>query len=146
MENVLKLKDKYTGKIGLIIGGGCSVNEFDFSSVPEEVIRINVNWSFIDTRIDYTIYADNFFRGEVIKGNYKVPEASKVIGYEKFIYSGTDYFFNFNDVVIGFHSGYYALQIAQIMGFDSIYLIGFDYKENDGKLHYYEGNFQKSQY
>jgi hypothetical protein len=39
----------------------------------------------------------------------------------------------------GFHSGYHALQLAQYLGFNEIYLIGYDYYDVCGKLHYYEG-------
>ena len=139
MKSIMKLKGSEAGNVCLIIGGGCSVNNFDFDKLPDDIKRMSVNWCFVDTRLDYLIYSDPFFIEN--HRSMAIPENCKVIGYQRFHSERTDYIFNFNEIQMGFHSGFYALQIAELLGFSEIYLIGYDYcYGDDGKLHYYEGN------
>ncbi len=47
--------------------------------------------------------------------------------------------FSWNDFRSGNNSGYCALQLAILMGFDEIYLLGVDLELDGGKTHYHKG-------
>jgi len=105
--------------------------------------KICVNWNFTKYKMDYAVYTDGFFPNKFKELKLSLPESTVLIGQERFAFERTNYVFNFNeDLYKGFHTGFYALQIAQLLGFKEIYLIGYDYNQNikSGKLHYYEGN------
>ena len=142
MKNFDELKNIESGRKCVIIGGGCSVSEFDFKSLDKNIKRIAVNRCFVGTRIDYQIYSDNFF----IEWNKKYPIEDHIvlISHEKKSCERTDFSYDWDDIVEGFHTGFYALQVAVQLGFTEIYLIGFDYYDDNGKLHYYEGKFNTS--
>jgi hypothetical protein len=46
------------------------------------------------------------------------------------------------DFTAGCHTPFYALQIADTMGFDEIYLVGLDYSGDTSAIHYYDKNGQ----
>ncbi len=52
--------------------------------------------------------------------------------------SRTDYYFNWDIIREGFHTGFYALQIAEFIGFKEIYLVGYDYYSEGGRIYYFE--------
>jgi len=138
IKHISEIKNIESGSL-LLIGGGTSVRDFDFTKVPDDVKRMSVNWSFVDTRIDYLVYTDSFFAQHV--SEIPFDESVVFIGLDRNIFDGADYFFTFDDIREGFHTGYYALQIAEYLGFKKIYLIGYDYcADENGRLHYYEGN------
>jgi len=137
MKNIKELTNLESGKC-VLIGGGPFVSRFDFSKVRSEVSRLAVNRCFVDSRIDYQIFADSFF-SEWIR-DHPIQDARILIGNKERKDGRMDYYFDFMDSVSeGFHTGYHALQIAELLGFDEVYLVGFDYYEEDGKIHYYEG-------
>jgi hypothetical protein len=136
MKNISELYNLESGKC-VLIGGGYSVNGFDFNSLDSEIMRIAVNRCFVDTRIDYQIFTDPFFIEWIKK--YPLEDARCLIGPRHLIYDRVDFYYDFGEHINeGFHTGYHALQIAELLGFEEIYLIGFDYNSN-GKAHYYEG-------
>ena len=122
----------------ILIGGGPSVNDFDFSKLSNDFVNIAVNRCFVDIRVDYQIFTDPFFK-EYSTIN-PINDSRILIGPKHIDFYRTDYYYEFeNHIYEGYHSGYHALQIAQLLGFTEIYLIGYDYYE-DTLLHYYEGN------
>jgi hypothetical protein len=132
-----RIKNSEKGKC-ILIGGGPSVNDFDFGKLTDDITVIAVNRCFIDYPVNYQIFTDPYFKEWTIE-NPKYYHGI-LIGPKHIDYDKKDYSYEFeNHIYEGFHSGYHALQIAQYLGFTEIYLIGFDYYE-DGVLHYYEGN------
>jgi len=121
----------------LIIGGGCSVDEFEFSLIPSDWNVMAVNRCFVDIDIDYQVFADKYFLKWIDR--YPITDDRVLISQLKD--DRVDYNFVF-DREVGWsrHSGCTALQIAQYIGFDNIYLIGYDYYVSD-KIHYYEGKY-----
>ena len=138
MKSIIALKGTERGKC-IIIGGGNSVKEF-FKKYSYEVIQefptMAVNFCFLPLRIYYQVYMDNFFL-EWLK-DHKIDNQAVLVGFWKKVCSRTNYFFDFNIIREGFHTGFYALQIAQFLGFEEIYLVGFDYYIENDKAHYYE--------
>lgn len=129
------------GRKCLIIGGGLSVKDFDFTGL-DNVVKICINNAFANTKIDYLVYNDNAFV-RWWKAN-SIPEGIKVIGEANNPYPKTDYYFRNENIgcVSRDNTGLKAIMIAKkIMNFDEIYLIGFDFhtKEINGKKqsHFY---------
>lgn len=139
MKNINELSNLESGKC-VLIGGGPSVSSFDFSSLLSPVMRIAVNRCFVDIRIDYQVFADEFFLEWI--SEHPIKDARVLIGNKERSSGRMDFYFDFeNGISEGFHTGYHALQIAEMLGFEEIYLIGFDYYEVKNKIHYYEGYF-----
>ena len=136
MKSIQELKNSNSGKC-LLIGSGPSVAGFDFKSLPDDMKRIAINRCFVDSRIDYQIYCDHFFKAWTVR--YPIQDDRVLIGFESKTFPRMDYFFNWRDLVEGFHTGFYALQIAELIGFKKIYLVGYDYYTEKGKIHYYDG-------
>lgn len=143
MQWIETLKDIGKGNKCLIIGGGLSVQDFDFNKVPEAYGRICVNNAFVDgVRIDYLVYNDN--SAVRLLKKIKLPEGVKVIGEANNPCPLADYYFrneSFNCESRD-NTGLKAIMIAKnLMNFDEIYLIGFDFhtKEINGKKqsHFY---------
>jgi hypothetical protein len=137
MQNIDALKNIGVGERCLLIGGGPSVADFDFSTVPGNVTVIEINFPHIDNvKIDYSLYYDYDVKGfwNEYKDNY--PDR-QIIGFKT--HKGvSDYVYNYEQIVFG-DSGFHCLQIAdRIMNFTEIYLIGFDYKTNGKTYHYFE--------
>jgi hypothetical protein len=140
MENITHLTNLESGKC-VLIGGGPSVAYFDFDSLDSTIMRMAVNRCFIETRIDYQVFGDGFFLEWL--DDHPLKDARVLIGAKGNNHGRIDYYYDFLDGVSeGRHTGYHALQIAEMLGFQEIFLIGFDYHEGKkGKLHYYEGEF-----
>lgn len=138
MESIKKLKNSQSGKC-LLIGAGLSVLDFDFSNISFDVARIAVNRIFVDVDIDFQVFTDPFFKEYHTK--YPIEDNRILIGPKHIDFDRTNFNYEFEeDIYEGFHTGYHALQIAQYLGFDEIYLIGYDYYEQNNKVHYYEDN------
>jgi len=141
MNYVKVLKNFYKGKIGLVIGSGESAKHFDFSVIPTDWIIIVPNFCFLNLPkpVDFVIHTDRFFCNWVSENGYPILY-NKIVSYEKVIFRLTDYYFDFEIFKEGCHTGFYALQLAELLGLKKIFLIGFDYKfTSDNKAHYYEG-------
>jgi len=142
MESVEVLNGIGKGKDCLIIGSGNSVSDFDFDSVPEDIVRIGLNFLFVKTRIDYNIFSDSTYSNFISLGC--LNEKIDLIGFKNNIKSAgdrVDYFYDWGNVLPGGHVGFSALQIAVKMDFDNIYLIGFDYNNDGDYLHYYADHY-----
>jgi len=143
MQRIKTLKGIGTDKDCLIIGGGMSVNDFNFSKIKDMTI-IAINNSLPDIKIDYMIYNDIAFL-RILK-TMEISEGMKVIGYAKSQYKNkADYFYRDEDVfpcINDDNTGLKGIVIAKnIMDFKDIYLIGFDFNtvQKDGRerSHFY---------
>lgn len=147
-ELISALKDVGKGKESLIIGGGESVKDFDFSRVPE-MIRIVVNDTVhLNTRVDFNIYRDLSYKERLIKRGRRLLKGVKIIGHTNHLVPWADYQYDWNAIGINFiHTGADAVFIAdRIMGFKRVYLIGFDYTSKGKAVHYYGNDDPKSDY
>lgn len=134
------LKNSVSGKC-VLIGGGCSVDDFDFDELRNDIQRIAVNRCFIDTRIDYQVITDPFMLEWF--NRFTINDNRILIAPSHFSNARIDAYYEYeNHIYEGFHTGYHALQVAQYLGFEEIYLIGYDYYDVCGKLHYYEGKYE----
>lgn len=152
MKSVRMLKDVGIGKDCLIIGGGMSVKDFDFSKLPDMKIMCINNAVPEGMKIDYLVYRDCCFI-DVLKamdlGNVKNIICFRSSFFNKGLnFQGEVYGYTHSDlsqkIVIkdSDNTGIKGLVIAkQIMNFDKIYLIGFDFNTLmvDGKKqsHFY---------
>lgn len=137
--NVWDLKNIGKGKNCLIVGGGMSVLDMDFSLVPDTTVVIAINDSAVSLiekkiKVDYTVYNDYHFLNRV---NLKeLSEKSIVIctnpDYSKTGVSYKCYASFFKELGLNLidgeaNTGAKAIVIAnKVMNFDNIYLIGFD--------------------
>ncbi len=141
---VNELFDIGIGKECLIIGGGLSVNEFDFN-LSKDMVKIAVNDAFPENvKIDYLVYGDKEFVPKFKKmANRDQLEGVNIISNMNFPPNREHYDFTLDDFSqVGFivshsdNTGLKALIIAKhIMKFDKVYLIGFDFHTRlvDGK-------------
>lgn len=143
MQRVTVLKDIGKGKPCIIIGGGTSVETFDFSKVRNTTV-ISVNNSIPNgVDVEYVIYNDACFT-PVLK-EYRLWESHKVIAYCGSMNINCQYYYRPEDCLPAIeddNTGLKSLIIARnILGFEKIYLVGFDfYTVNvNGKLksHFY---------
>jgi len=141
MKSIQELKGVQSGKC-VIFGGGTSLEKVKLKKIDTSLMRLAVNRCFLETRIDFQVYTDSFFVEWT--EDHPIQDGTILIGLGSKIFERTDYYFNWNDVVEGFHTGFYALQIAELLGFEEIYLLGYDYYMKNGKLHYYDGKFGTS--
>jgi len=138
-KSILELQGMEKGNRCILVGGGHSVEDFDFCNIEKGFKFFGVNFQFKRFGFAYILYTDNSFKREIQKGAYRVPETSKLIGHERNLCERSDFYFNFEIIKEGIHSGFYALQVCQkILEFSEVYLVGFDYYTVQGLLHYYD--------
>ena len=140
-------------KTCFIVAGGSSLKDFDFSLLKQHfTIGINnafTNWNpTINFATDHQFYiavkdTEDWKRFKGLKvfmdiGNLEMDDIYyiKSVGYYGYPW----------DLKEGIHhgnnSGYGALNLALVLGFKTIYLLGFDMQPIDGKFHYL--NYWKS--
>lgn len=136
MQWVTDLKGKGEGKQCLLIGAGMSVEDFDFMSLPDDFIRICINDALPkDVRIDYLIYNDPKMIPvikKLVKKN-ELPQSVKVISFGNSQCDRTDYCYRNSHFgcVDSDNTGLKALLLAkEVMNFDKIFLIGYDFHTN----------------
>ncbi len=150
-----------------IVGGGTSLKGFDFQKLKDkDTIVVNMS-AFDVSNPTYCITADsNIFR-KVQEGFFKDIDTTWVLvtnpdhcsmkqknGIFKHIHSGYVYNlfsinmiiknagvegigFTFKDFRTGYNSGFCAFQLAVLLGYKKIHLLGFDLCENNSKTHYH---------
>lgn len=138
----------FLGETVYIVGGGPSLEGFDFSSLNNK-ITIAVNKSFLHLKNPTVIYWSDYrvyrwYENEILahKNAHKItnkplPDNAGVInllstgkfGLEKDPHGLRD----------GGNSGYAAMNLAYHFGAKKIILLGFDMKLINGKSHYHEG-------
>lgn len=126
---ISKLKNRWDGRKCLLIGRGGSSKTFDYKKYKKYIrIAVNIRVDLIDkVKPDYIIYLENVY-STYINRNIKKYKDINVIGCDRSLNcEKVDYYFNKDHVLEGSGVGFYALQIAEIMGFSEINLIGYDY-------------------
>ena len=128
-KNIDELKSKYKDKKCLLIGRGESSQKFDYSKYKSYIkIAVNPREDVIKkSNPDYIVYLENNY-SIFINRNIKLFKDINVIGNDLALNcEKVDYHYGKNEVIEGASSGFYALQIALLMKFKSIDLIGYDY-------------------
>lgn len=152
-----------------VIGGGPSLIGFNFSQLNgRDVIAVNKailevpNLKYFIT-VDYTFLkkipkqrfiastASKFFVADFSHPFLKEQKGQIVDTRFNLVYDLQDYDtiikakkqdgfgFSFNDFRTGLNSGYCALQLALILGYEKIYLLGFDLNVNGVMTHFHGG-------
>lgn len=144
--SISQLKNTKQGKACLIVSGGHSVNLIDLQAAERKGIDIVcVNYNLTTIRPAYYIHCDKILGRWYEYINTSVP----VISYYPNICAKTRYTYLLGDtntytyddgdhIMTCSHSTPYAVQICDLMGYDTIYLIGADYYGDTNKLHYYD--------
>lgn len=130
-ESVLKLKGKHKNKKCLLVGRGESSEKFDYNKYTRNydvVIAVNPRVDLIhDISPFYVVYLENNYATYINRNIYYFLN-SKVIGNDLALNcEHVDYHYGRKELIEGSSSGFYALQIAQLMGLKTIDLIGYDY-------------------
>jgi hypothetical protein len=129
----------------IIIGGGLSVRDFDFNSIPEDFIRFEINYPHAETRIDYQIYYDQTQLEYWKNAKTSYPDRENIAF--KHWENNAEYYFDFDDIDIDpqfCDTGFYALWFCdKVFQFSNIYIIGYDYKTNGKSYHWYEEESNK---
>lgn len=148
MKSIRMLKDTGRGRECIIIGGGMSVKSFDFQKLPSNMVTLCINNAVPEgLKIDYLIYRDCCVT--TVLRSMDLSNVKNIICfrsvYDKHInFKGDWYAFSHSDLsqkeVIqdSDNTGLKGLVIAKrIMGFDKVYLIGFDFTTVNGQSHFY---------
>jgi hypothetical protein len=128
MGDVSALKGQYAGEDVVLVGAGPSWQNVDYDKI--DALTMVANYNF-EVNADFIVYSDRRVRDDLrcVYFDY----APCVIGEESREYG--DYTFKKK----ARHTGAEALHIAIMMGFDNIYLSGFDYKPgDDGYFHTFD--------
>lgn len=138
MEHITALDNIGAGVQCIIIGGGHSVNDFDFGKVRGDVVIIGTNQHKEDIA-DIIIYYDKnmmpHFNKKPVRSDYLIGFKNKATDHTV---DACTHYYTYNDMDFG-DSGYHALQFAsEVFKFEEIYLIGFDYKVKGDSYHYDE--------
>jgi hypothetical protein len=142
MNTITQLQNIGDGRRLLIIGRGNSVINFRFDLLPDDVDTMAVNEQRFElTKYGadlipmYIIYMD-LCEKEFIEKN-ELMEGIILISPKSTACARTDFYFDETTVQLdGCTTVYYALQIAQMMGYDETYLIGVDMQAKDGQIRY----------
>jgi hypothetical protein len=119
----------------LIVGAGQSWRDIDYDTIDAHIMVINYNF---DIRANYQIYHDRRVAENTSGVNFK--DGRIVIGAS----GNPEYLFSpGSDTHKRRHTGAYAVDIAQRIGYEKIYLIGYDYDKGDnGRYHTYQDNHE----
>ena len=140
MEHISKLKNIGVGKKCLLIGGGNSLNDFDWSKITEKYTVISTNAHLINLYADIAIYYDRTMQTYFM--SHKIDDNITLIGFKNNTIDYTcercNYYYQYDDILFG-DTGFHALQFAdKIFAFDTIYLVGYDYKVIGATYHHDE--------
>ncbi len=150
-----------------IVGGGTSLQGFDFQKLKDkDTIAVNMS-AFDVPNPTYCITADSGIFRKVQEGFFKDIDTTWVLvtnpnhcsmkfkdGKFKHVHSGYVYNpfavnmiirnagvegigFEFKDFRTGYNSGFCAFQLAVLLDYKRIHLLGFDLCENNSKTHYH---------
>lgn len=128
-KNINDLKGKFKGKKCLLVGRGESSQKIPVEPCKyDAVIAVNPRANVLRMASPgYVVYLENNY-SIFINRNIELFKDIKVIGNDLALNcEKVDYHYGKNEVIEGASSGFYALQIALLMGFKSIDLIGYDY-------------------
>jgi hypothetical protein len=128
-KNVRKLFGKGKGKKCLLIGRGPSSIDFNYTKYKDYAkIAVNPSKKVIKkARPDYIVYLENNY-SVFINKNIDLFNQILIIANDLALNcEKLDYHYGRTEVIEGASSGFYALQIALKMEFDSLEIIGYDY-------------------
>lgn len=151
-----------------IVGGGTSLKGFDFTKLKnKDTIAVNSSGLDVPNPT-YCITADSSMFRKIQEGIFDDIKTTKVMvtnpdhcsmkfrnGQFKHVRNGHVYNpfcvdllikntgcegigFSFNDFRTGYNSGFCALQLAVILGYEKIYLLGIDLNKDKGSQHYHD--------
>jgi len=140
MKHLYELSNIGQDKKCLIVGGGDSLNRFEWDKLQEVyVICCNRHLSQMANMI---IYYDNDMKDYFDR--HEVSRETLLIGFkhkDNVLNHTSDkctHFYNYKDMLFG-DTGFHALQFAdRVFNFNEIYLIGFDYTHNGKSYHHDE--------
>lgn len=131
-----------------VIGSGPSLQGFDFDALPDGY-RIGANKSAWIAKCDALVTIDkNFWRNHqsdiaAFNGDkYITAEALQEqpdLGATIMKHDRGDGFSRVSDTLRGSNSGFAALNLAYLLGYTEIALLGFDFQWEDGKSHFHDG-------
>jgi hypothetical protein len=139
MKHINELKDIGKDKDCLIIGGGHSVNDFDFEKIPNDLYIISINnhmCQMANMIIYYDIDMMEYFDKHCIADN------TILVGFQhdkiNHLCDKCSYYYTYDDIDFG-DSGFHVLHFAdKIFNFKKTYLIGYDYQVKGKSYHYDE--------
>ena len=134
MKRITELKGIGAGKTAILIGGGYSAGGIDLSKLPKNAVTIALNDSmYFDDGYkivpNFMIYYDRNMIKVMKKMN--IPKSVQIISYNNSMIPGCHFHYRLGDIKkcrMQDNIGKKALVLAkEIMGFDKIFLIGFDF-------------------
>ena len=161
---------KTKNEICFVIGGGPSLNGFDFNQlngydtiavnkaaeyVPNPTYFITTDYSYfikaslpldeLKQKCTYTYFVANMGHPYMKYENGKVVDTRRNFVYEDLYkytgviesYSDTGFGLNLNEFSNGKNSGHCGIQLALLLGYKKIYLLGFDLN-SDGQSHFHQ--------
>lgn len=144
----LHINKKLLGKRCFIVGRGGSLKGFDFGRLEGEFV-IAVNEAFMSCRSDAMVFCDSGLwknnRDELSKYEGTIFAAERTRYYEEDKRRNVVIFpINNGNAGVGIEDGLYcgassgmiALNLAQCMGADKIYLLGFDLNEEEKDIYF----------
>jgi len=140
MKHIADLFGLGNGKDCLIIGGGTSLAEFDFTQDLEDIYVISINQHY-NQLADMIVYYDRKMQ-KYFRNPDHVPDDVLLVGFRHnhidYTVERCTHYHDYKDIVFG-DSGFHCLQFAdRIFGFNNIYLLGYDYYTGDTTYHYNE--------
>lgn len=135
MKRIDALTGKGSGRDLLIIGGGFSVESFEFAKLPISTDTMTLNDSLYFEDGFHLIYPTflMYYDANMIRvlKKMKIPAQTKVIGYNNSYWEGIDYDYRLSDVhpsKMWDNLAVKAIVIAKkIMAYENIFLIGVDF-------------------
>lgn len=131
-----------------VIGSGPSLEGFDFGQLPKSVYRIGANKSAWLADCDALVSIDRRFHREFRKEIEAFPgdkfmsraEDVPIPGVVYLAYERGDGLSEKLNTLKGSNSGYAAMNLAYLLGYKKIALLGFDFGwGNDSKSHFHDG-------
>ena len=123
-----------------------------FITMDHSFLKHKVDFKIIKAKAETTIFIVNKVNGNIIKNpdgfyydkRFKIKyeylkEMNHVIESSKSIDKRTGFGLTFDDFANGENSGYCALQLAILLEYKEIYLLGFDLKVDGKVTHFHEG-------
>jgi hypothetical protein len=139
MKHISALKDSGINRECLIIGGGHSVNDFDFEQLPNDMYVISIN-DHMCQMANMIIYYDRNMMDYFSK--HYISENTILVGFQHRNINHTcdkcSYYYTYDDTEFG-DSGFHVLHFAdKVFNFKKIYLLGYDYQVKGKSYHYDE--------
>jgi hypothetical protein len=98
---------------------------------------IAVNYYFLQRpEVNAYVHTDK----EVGEWYDEIKPKCLVLSYAANACNATTHVWEIGELAVGCHTPFYALHIADTMGFDEIYLSGLDYNGELGAIHYYDSS------